>query len=311
MACSGTTSRPSLSFCRCFALCLTSRPMMDTPEELEITRGRKQVRFAFVATLGSMLMGGVLGAIIMLAFIDTTGPALDLPRWGIIFSEALILVPLVAFIRRRDLPLIPSLRLEAVDPVTIRDAVLIGVGVSVLMDELDRLVALVFPLPENIAQAMGFLTFNTPTEALLVVGGAVIMAPMVEEIVFRGFFQRQLELGYRDITKAILFSSGLFMVLHFNPWWSLQIYMLGIVLGFLAWRCGSIWPSVVVHGVNNALAVAFANAEEDAVSWYVMGGHVSPLWLLLAGLLVYTGFKSFLAQNQEPLLDQPAGGDRQ
>ncbi len=284
---------------------------MDTPEELEITRGRKQVRFAFVVTLGSMLMGGVLGAVIMLAFIDTSGPTLDLPRWGIIFSEALIMVPLVALLRRRNLPLIPSLRLEAVDPVTIRDAVLIGVGVSVLMDELDRLVAMVFPLPENIAQAMGVLTFNTPTEALLVVGGAVIMAPIVEEIVFRGFFQRQLELGYRDITKAILFSSGLFMVLHFNPWWSLQIYMLGIVLGFLAWRCGSIWPSVVVHGINNGLAVAFSNAEEDAVSWYVMGGHVSPLWLLLAGLLVYTGFKSFLAQNQEPLLDQPAGGDRQ
>lgn len=285
--------------------------MMDTPEELEIIRGRKQVRFAFVATLGSMLVGGVLGAIIMLTFIDTTGPDLDLPRWGIIFSEALILVPLVAFIRRRKLPLIPSLRLQVVDPVTIRDAVLIGVGVSVLMDEVDRLVALVFPLPENISQAMGFLTFNTPTEALLVVGGAVIMAPMVEEIVFRGFFQRQLELGYRDITKAILFSSGLFMVLHFNPWWSLQIYMLGMVLGFLAWRSGSIWPAVVVHGVNNGLAVAFANAEEDAISWYVMGGHVSPLWLLLAVLVLYRGFRSFNTQNREPLRDHPVGGDLQ
>ncbi len=284
---------------------------MDALEEMEMTRGRKQVRFAFVATLGSMFMGGALGAILMLAFIDTTGPDLDLPRWGIIFSEGLILVPLIAFLRRRELPLIASLRLQAVDQVTIRDAALIGVGLSVLMDELDRLVALVFPLPENISQAMGFLTFNNPTEALLVVGGAVIMAPMVEEIVFRGFFQRQLELGYRDITKAILFSSGLFMVLHFNPWWSLQIYMLGMVLGFLAWRSGSIWPSVVVHGVNNGLAVAFANAEEDAFSWYVMGGHVSPLWLFLAGLVLYGGFKSFITQNREPLPDQPAGGDRQ
>ncbi|UCD39237.1 MAG: CPBP family intramembrane metalloprotease [Fidelibacterota bacterium] len=259
------------------------------------------MRFAFTATIGSMFFGGFLGAMIVLVLIKPDGVDLDLPRWAIILSEALILVPLIYIIMRRQLPLAATLRLQGVTPVTLRDAVFIGLGVSVLIDELDRLVALLFPLPENIARGMEFLTFTTPFEALLVVGGAVIVAPLVEEVVFRGFFQGQLEAGYRDVTKAVLFSALLFTVLHFNPWWSLQIYLLGMVLGFLAWRTGSIWPCFIVHAVNNSLALWFANVAEGSVSWYAPGGHVSPLWLLAAALITYLGFKSLIFQNPEPI----------
>ena len=194
-------------------------------------------------------------------------------------------------------------RLKPVSATTLRDTVLIGLGVTVLVDELDRLIAMIFPLPENVVRGMEFLAFGTPVEALLVILGAVLLAPLVEEIVFRGFFQGQLEQGYRDPTKAILFSSLLFTILHFNPWWSLQIYLLGMVLGYLAWRTGSIWPSLLIHAINNSLALWFANAPEESFAWYAPNGHVSPLWLLAAGILVYFGFKSLLARNPEPLLN--------
>ena len=264
--------------------------------------GRQQVRFAFLATIGAMFFGGLLGALIVLAFVQPDDMDLDLPRWAIILSEAFILIPLIFIIRRRQLPLVMTFRLQGISPVTMRDTLLIGLGVSVLIDELDRLVALVFPLPDHIARGMDFLTFATPFEALLVVGGAVLVAPLVEEVVFRGFFQGQLEEGFRDVTRAVLFSALLFTVLHFNPWWSLQIYLLGMVLGYLAWRTGSIWPSFIVHAVNNSLALWFANASEDSTLWYAPSGHVSPLWLGVAALATYLGFKSLLVQNPEPLL---------
>jgi len=264
--------------------------------------GRRQIRFAFLATIGSMFFGGFIGAVIVLGFVDPSSPDLDLPRWTIVLSESLILLPLAFIIQRRRLPLAVTFRLQGVSPGTLRDTVLIGLGVSVLIDELDRLMALVFPLPDNIARGMEFLTFATGSEALLVAGGTVVIAPLVEEIVFRGFFQGQLERGYRDATRAVLFSSLLFTVLHFNPWWSLQIYLLGMVLGYLAWRTGSIWPSFVVHAVNNSLALWFANVPEDSFSWYAPGGHVSPLWLAAAALVTYLGFRSLLVRNPEPML---------
>ena len=271
-------------------------------QHIEKQNGRRQVRFAFLATIGSMFFGGFMGAVIVLAFINPASPDLNLPRWAIVLSESLILLPLAFIIQRRRLPLAATFRLQKVSPGTLRNAALIGLGVSVLIDELDRLVALVFPLPYHIARGMEFLTFSTGSEALLVAAGAVVIAPLVEEIVFRGFFQGQVEKGYRDVTKAVLLSSFLFTVLHFNPWWSLQIYLLGMVLGYLAWRTGSIWPAFVVHAINNSLGLWFANMAEDSLSWYVLGGHVSPLWLGAAALAAYVGFRSLLVQNPEPLL---------
>jgi len=277
--------------------------------QIEEQNGRRQVRFAFLATIGSMFFGGFMGAVIVLAFINPTSPDLDLPRWAIVLSESLILLPLAFIIQKRRLPLQTTFRLRGVSPGTLRDAVLIGLGVSVLIDELDRLVALVFPLPDYITGGMDFLTFSTGSEVLLVAAGVVVIAPLVEEIVFRGFFQGQLERGYRDATKAILLSSLLFTVLHFNPWWSLQIYLLGMVLGYLAWRTGSIWPSFMVHAINNSLSLWFANAAEDSFSWYAPGGHVSRLWLGVAALVTYIGFRSLLVQNPEPIPSDYSGGD--
>lgn len=264
--------------------------------------GRRQVGFAFLAVTGSMVFGGIAGAVIVLALVDPVSPNLDIPRWAIILSEALILLPLSTIVVRRGISLPEAYRLRPVTATILRDTILIGLGVTILVDELDRLVATIFPLPENIVQGMEFLTFASPVEALLVILGAVLLAPLVEEIVFRGFFQGQLERGYRDPTKAILFSSLLFTILHFNPWWSLQIYLLGMVLGYLAWRTGSIWPSFVIHALNNCLALWFANAPEESFTWYAPNGHVFPLWLLVAGAMLYLGFKSLLAQIPEPLL---------
>ncbi|MEE9161358.1 MAG: type II CAAX endopeptidase family protein [Candidatus Neomarinimicrobiota bacterium] len=266
--------------------------------------GRRQVRFAFFATLAAIGIGALAGAFIVSLFIDPSSPDLNIPRWAVLLSGSLIIVPLVVILRRRGLPLAETLRLQPVAPSTWRDALLIGFGVSILVDELDRLVAVAFPLPEWVIQGMQFLTYSTPGEALLVVGGAVLAAPLVEELAFRGFFQGQLEAGLGDPTKAVLISSVFFMLMHFNPWWSLQIYLLGMVLGYLAWRTGSIWPSFVVHATNNALATWFANGPEGGPSWYTLGDHVSPPWLLAAAAMAYVGFRSLHVQNPIPVLSE-------
>lgn len=262
---------------------------------------KRQVRFAFLATIGSMFFGGIVGATIVLSFADPMSTNLDLPRWTIVVSEALILPPLLFIILRRRLPLSTTLRLQRVPFRALRDALLIGLGITVLIDELYSLVELVFPLPESVAQGMGFFTFTNSSEALLVILGAVVIAPLVEELVFRGFFQQQLEQVYRNATSAVLLSSLLFTIFHFNPWWSIQIYILGLVLGYLAWRTGSIWPPIVIHAIVNGLAVWFANLPESGFTWYTSGGHVSPLWLAAAAVLSYLGFRSLITYNPEPI----------
>ena len=272
--------------------------MPDLPEEMSAAVNRAQVRFAFTAAILSMFVGALLGIVITLGLAGPLQPGDDLPRWTILVSEAFIVVPLLVILRNRKMPLVATFRLGNVAPVIWRDALIIAVGVTVLIDELDRLMAMVFPLPEGLQNGLNFLSFSTPFEALLVIGGAAVVAPIAEEMIFRGFFQGQLEAGYGDATRAVIYSALLFMILHFNPWWALQIYLLGMVLGYLTWRTGSIWPAIVLHALNNLLAVLLVSSGEADPAWYAVGGHVSPLWILVAAIMTYAGFHSLMANTQ-------------
>ena len=76
-----------------------------------------------------------------------------------------------------------------------------------------------------------------------------------------------------------------------NPFWFAQIYILGILLGFLAWKTNSIIPPLILHCLNNLIALVLSFTANNETSFYLYKGHVSPWILLLAIIIVYTGFK--------------------
>lgn len=100
----------------------------------------------------------------------------------------------------------------------------------------------------------------------LVVG---ILAPLVEEIVFRGAILRAFLTGSQhqsaDYTLAppcqrawmgIALTALLFALVHFNLAQGVHAFLLGLLLGWLYWRTGSIVPGVVLHWMNNSVAYA-------------------------------------------------------
>ena len=135
----------------------------------------------------------------------------------------------------------------------------------------------------------GFKYSNTLDFFLLVVT-ATLVAGLFEEMLFRGFLQGVLEQHLRTVW-AILASAVLFAFLHFIPWWFLQIAILGVVLGVLAYWSNSIIPSAVVHIINNGVAIYLVSESEIGVDWYLWHDHVSPPILLGAGLLFVGGLR--------------------
>ena len=99
------------------------------------------------------------------------------------------------------------------------------------------------------------LSPENPFSLILVFLTVVIVAPIGEEMVFRGFLQRFLETSWRDITRAILVSSLFFTLIHFNPYWAIQIYLMGLVLGYLSWLTKSIYPSFFLLILINSLPI--------------------------------------------------------
>jgi membrane protease YdiL (CAAX protease family) len=83
--------------------------------------------------------------------------------------------------------------------------------------------------------------------------GAVVLAGICEELLFRGMLLRLLSLGGRW-GPAIMVTAFGFSLFHLDIIGLLPRTVMGIYFGLLVWRSGSILPAMLAHGINNLLA---------------------------------------------------------
>ena len=164
----------------------------------------------------------------------------------------------------------------------------IGLSMSIVGDELDRILQQIFPYPESVAQIAQFFRVHSWWEFGLVLSGAVFVAAIVEEALFRGMLQLSME-RVASVTRAVIYTSLAWAFIHGILQWAIQIFLIGIILGYLAWRTNSIIPSVIGHALNNFLALIFYNLPyQHGIPIYEWKGFVSPLLFLPAcGLLIW------------------------
>lgn len=91
-----------------------------------------------------------------------------------------------------------------------------------------------------------------------------LLAPLVEEVVFRGAILRALLKWNQNHWLCIAISAALFGLSHFNPAQTPHAFLAGLLLGWMYYRTGSIVPGVVVHWVNNSVAYAMYNISKAA-----------------------------------------------
>ena len=155
---------------------------------------------------------------------------------------------------------------------------------------MDRILAYAFGNEQVLAELSDILIIDSTLIGLLLAITVVILAPLGEEILFRGFLQKLLEESWQDITRAVLITSLFFAFIHMNPVWVIQIYFLGVVLGYLAWRTGSILTSLILHSLNNGTALILTNYSGTIEQYYLWNNHVSPIFLCLAAISLWAGF---------------------
>ncbi|WP_176908081.1 CPBP family intramembrane glutamic endopeptidase [Hymenobacter lapidiphilus] len=84
--------------------------------------------------------------------------------------------------------------------------------------------------------------------AALLLGGIVI--PVLEEVLFRGVLLQGL-LRNKKPWVAIGQQALLFGLIHFNPAQSVGAFLIGLLLGWLCYRTGSLLPGIGIHALNN------------------------------------------------------------
>ncbi|GAC1324365.1 MAG: CPBP family intramembrane metalloprotease [Chloroflexota bacterium] len=134
-----------------------------------------------------------------------------------------------------------------------------GVVGLILLDVVGTLLAQ-YGLRPNQLEQFNFVLTEGPLAFLLLLVSAGVIAPVIEELFFRGFlfgmYRRR-----QNAFVAYTVSSVLFTVLHLEPGrmtlaqmagLAVGILMLALILSFLFDRTESLYPSMLAHGLNNA-----------------------------------------------------------
>ena len=123
-----------------------------------------------------------------------------------------------------------------------------------------------------------------------------IMAPLVEELLFRGAIQGyMLRKGMKPL-NAILIASAIFGIVHMNPIQIPFAFAIGLIFGWLYYRTGSVVPGIIGHFINNSIAclqMATLTEEEfntKTIEWLGAGPTYALFALSLAvmiGMFLY------------------------
>ena len=86
-----------------------------------------------------------------------------------------------------------------------------------------------------------------------------IFAPFFEEWLCRGMILRGLLANKIKPFWAIVISALFFALIHMNPWQALNAFIIGMVMGYVYYKTGNLLLTMLIHFINNGLAVVFAN----------------------------------------------------
>ncbi len=111
-----------------------------------------------------------------------------------------------------------------------------------------------------------------------------ILVPLTEEIVFRGAILRSLLKLNKKVMKpwvAIVASALIFAIAHVNPAQMPHAFLIGLLLGWMYRRTGSIVLCVAMHWVNNTAAYVLYNIlpNPDAPLIYHFNGNEQTVFL--------------------------------
>lgn len=160
------------------------------------------------------------------------------------------------------------------------------VGLGMLDTELMKVAIRIAPVPEWM-QEIYRSEILRKTSFLSAVFGAAVIAPLGEELLFRGIILSGL-LAHHSRVCAVLLSAVLFGMLHLDPWTFVPIFISGMVWAWWVIRTGSLLPALFGHALNNLIAVTILHSDisDIDISGDLNDVAFNPWWFSAAGVAI-------------------------
>jgi len=213
--------------------------------------------------------------------------------------------------------------LRRVSRLAIGSVIVASAGAIILLSEVDNLIRIILPTPERILRIFNDIS-SVSEHVWSSLFLLVLVAPVTEEVMFRGLMLRAFLRRFKP-GAAFVLSSVLFGMVHLNPWQFVSASALGMLFAWWYARTQSLVPSLIGHALANAMVVGHAwlpfevrgfNASDP-----VAGSELQPAWfdalgvlLLAAGLWLFQrATPAMLAPVEPPAESQspplPSGPD--
>lgn len=208
------------------------------------------------------------------------------PRVTIIITQVVIILGAALVYRKyfsHDRTRWPTFRGFGMSPVALGVVIIASVVLGLLGNLLGGLMIQIFPglapVAEQYQQTIeSLLLVDDLWLQLLGVAGVVLVAPICEEVLFRGTILAEQRRG-QLAAGAIVLNGVLFAAMHLNPVGFLSLMLIGCYFAHVTLRSGSIWGAILGHAALNLvngvlllrLAVDVAAPEELSLLPIVVG----------------------------------------
>jgi sodium transport system permease protein len=260
----------------------TEAILFRTEEEGSLRNVRQERRNLFNSFYGLLYYAL---ALVALYYLGTKWQSAGLIRGLVKTQVFIILLPPLVVLRIFRLKPAEVLRLKPPKLKEIALVPLIAVPGAIVVSFLTQLINTVFPFPPEYLEQLGRL-FSLDVSLALSFLVVAVMPGICEEALFRGFMIRFYESSGK--ANAVIISALLFAVFHLDPFRLLPTFLLGLMLGYLTLRSGSLFNSMLYHAVNNGLALFVVTfAARPWLKVLIPDGEFFRIWVLAPAIIVF------------------------
>ena len=220
----------------------------------------------FIIMLGLTFAGTILLMAANLIYVDLVTLEITFAPWSFLaltFAEIGFLYPPYRYVKKRGL----SLKSIGIKNMKSIQDIGLGLIIGVIMLGANLFISfIIFEATGGGAEGdAGLFQTSGPLEVIAWVLVMFCIVGLSEELLFRGFLQRRMDLYFRPRSKnyktwSLIITSFIFAAIHLDLLGIPTRFVLGLFLGYLAQKRNySILAPTVAHGFNNAIVVVLAS----------------------------------------------------
>ncbi len=241
-----------------------------------------------------LFIGGQILSIIVILLLSILFKSFNInirtsSQISLLIGSFIFVVPIFLWTLFKDVKIKDIFRFNRVGWRYILYSIVSGIGLILVLEEISIIIEIFIPIPAYLEKIEELLIITNFPSAFYLISSLVFIAPLVEEMVFRGFLQQSFEKNLKNINRAVVYTALVFMISHFNIYWALEIFIMGFFLSFVAWKTNSILVSIIIHLLTNSLSLLSVQYIEVIETFILFHGHLNPI-LFLGGLFLLVFF---------------------